>query len=85
MLISMRTTLVLDDVLLREAKHRAAERDMTVSDVVNEALRDAFRQAPQAAPPFSMITYGRADRQVTHQPADFAADAELDDRRALGR
>jgi hypothetical protein len=85
MLPSMRTTLVLDDVLLREAKHRAAERDLTVSQVVNEALREAFRQASQTAPPFSMITYGPSDRRVTHDPADFAADSELDDRTALAQ
>jgi len=85
MLIWMRTTLVLDDVLLRQAKRRAAERDMSVSDVVNEALRDAFRKAPQTAPPFSMITYGPTDRRVMHQPEDFAADSDIDDRRALVR
>ena len=81
----MRTTLVLDDGLLREAKHRAAERDLTVSQVVNEALREAFRQAPQTAPPFSMITYGPNDRRVTHQPAELAADSEVDDRTAMSR
>jgi hypothetical protein len=81
----MRTTLVLDDVLLREAKHRAAERDLTVSEVVNEALREAFRQPPQTSPPFSMITYGPRDRRVSHEPADFTADFEADDREALAR
>ena len=85
MLASMRTTLVLDDILLREAKHRAAERDLSVSEVVNEALREAFRQRPQTASPFSMITYGPSDRRVTHDPADFAADSELDDRTAMGQ
>jgi hypothetical protein len=83
MLTCMRTTLVLDDTLLREARHRAAERDLTISQVVNEAMRVAFRQSPQAAPPFSMVTYGRADRPVTHEPGDFAADAEADDRSGL--
>jgi hypothetical protein len=85
MLARMRTTLILDDFLLREAKHRAAERDLSVSEVVNEALREAFRHVPQTAPPFSMITYGPSDRRVTHQPAEFAADSEVDDRRAMAR
>jgi hypothetical protein len=85
MLISMRTTLVLDDGLLREAKHRAAARDLTVSQVVNEALREAFRQAPHSAPPFSMIIYGSSDRPVTHQPAELAAESEVDDRRVMAR
>jgi hypothetical protein len=83
--IWMRTTLIIDDALLREAKHRAAERDMSVSEVVNEALREAFRASPEARPPFSMITYGPRDRSVAHLPADFAADAEQDDRSGLGR
>ena len=85
MLIWMRTTLIIDDALLREAKHRAAERDLTVSDVVNEALRDVFGQEPPAAPPFQMLTYGSPGRRVIHTPADFAADAELDDRGSLSR
>lgn len=80
----MRTTLVLDDALLRQAKRRAAERDLTLSDVVNEALRESFRDAPPPALPFSLITCGRAGRRVRHEPADFAAELEDEDRRRLG-
>jgi hypothetical protein len=79
----MRTTLVLDDALLRQAKRRAAERSLTVSDVVNEALRDSFGRPLPAAPPFSMATYGRADRRVRHEPSDFAAELGDEDRRRL--
>jgi hypothetical protein len=79
----MRTTLVIDDVLLRQAKRRAVERDLTVSDVVNEALRESFRQTSPAAPPFSFVTYGGAARRVRHEPADFAAELEDEDRRRL--
>ena len=85
MLTCMRTTLVLDDTLLREAKHRAAERDLTVSQVVNEALRDAFRRPTYSAPSFSMVTYGPTDRRVTHEPGDFVIGSEADDQSALGR
>jgi hypothetical protein len=85
MITRMRTTLVLDDALLRQAKRRAAERDVTVSDVVNEALRESFRDAPRAAaPPFSLVTYGQAGRRVRHEPADFAAELEDEDRWRLG-
>jgi hypothetical protein len=80
----MRTTLVIDDGLLRQAKRRAAERDLTVSDVVNEALRESFRETSSAAAPFSMVTYGGAGRRVRHEPADFAAELEDEDRRRLG-
>lgn len=83
MITCMRTTLVLDDALLRQAKRRAAERNLTVSDVVNEALRDSFGRPLPAAPPFSMATYGRADRPVGHEPADFATELEDEDRARL--
>ena len=75
---------MLDDALLRQAKRRAAERDLTVSDVVNEALRESFRDVSPTAPPFSLITYGRAGRRVRHEPADFAAEFEDEDRSRLG-
>jgi hypothetical protein len=79
MLIPMRITLVIDDGLLRQAKHRAAERNLTVSDVVNEALREAFRQSAAAAPPFSMITYGGSEERIHDEPADFGAALEEED------
>lgn len=85
MLTCMRTTLIIDDALLRKAKHRAAERDLTVSDVVNEALRDSFRDTTPSTTSFSMITYGPVGRLVTHQPGDFAEDAEIDERSNLAR
>jgi hypothetical protein len=74
--------LVIDDGLLRQAKHHAAERNLTVSDVVNEALREAFRQHVAAVPSFSMITYAGSEGGVHHEPADFAAALEEED---LGR
>lgn len=83
MLISVRTTLVLDDGLLRRAKRRAAERNLTVSDVVNEALRESLSRPVPTAPPFSMITYGPADHPVRHEPSDFADVLEADDRDGL--
>jgi hypothetical protein len=83
MLIRMRTTLVLDDELLRQAKRLAAERNTTLSDVVNAALREAFERPAPPAPPFEMITYGRANAPVQHEPADFADELEDEDRRSL--
>jgi hypothetical protein len=80
MITCMRTTLVLDDTLLRQAKRRAAERNLTVSEVVNEALRDSFSRPVPAAPPFSMTTFGKASRRVRHEPSDFAAALEDEDR-----
>ena len=84
MIISMRTTLVLDNQLFRQAKRRAAERNLTLSDVVNEALQESFKDPARAtASPFSMITYGRARGRVHHEPADFAERLEDEDRDRL--
>lgn len=80
MLTCMRTTLVLDDALLRQAKRQAADRDLTVSQVVNEALRAAFDRPAASAPPFSIVTYGRLDRSVRHEPSDFDVEADTEDR-----
>jgi hypothetical protein len=76
MIVRMRTTLVLDDELLRRAKYRAAERNLTVSDVVNQALRAALSEPAPTAQPFTMPTYG-AGATVRHEPSDF--DPTLED------
>jgi hypothetical protein len=83
MIACMRTTLVLDDGLLRQAKRRAAERNMTVSQIVNEALRDSLRRPARQAPPFSMITYGEPARRVRLEPADMSALLEDQDLQSL--
>jgi len=43
----MKTTLNLDDGLLREAKKRAAEEGTTLTHVVEEALRGALTPQPE--------------------------------------
>jgi hypothetical protein len=83
MLSYMRTTLVLDDGLLRQAKRRAAERNTTVSQVVNEALRESFRRPPEKALPFSMVTYGDPARRLRFEPADMSAILEEQDLQSL--
>jgi Arc/MetJ family transcription regulator len=42
--MAMKTTLNLDDRLLREAKKRAADRGTTLTRVVEDALRDALQE-----------------------------------------
>lgn len=73
MITCMRTTLILDDALLRRAKRRAAELGTTLSALVNDALRNALRQKQAAAPPppFKMVTYGKGSPRTHHEPADF--------------
>ena len=42
----MRTTVVIDDELLRQAKQEALDRGVTLSKVIEEALRDRFADRP---------------------------------------
>lgn len=50
MVICMKTTLNLDDQLLREAKQLAAERSATLTSVIESALRDALAAARAREP-----------------------------------
>jgi hypothetical protein len=57
----MRTTLVIDDALLRELKRRAAEQNRTLSDVTQDTLRRGLavataprRRKPSRLPAFAM-------------------------------
>jgi hypothetical protein len=79
----MRTTLVIDDALLRQAKQHAAGRGMSLSELVSVALRSALARAEHATPPpFEMVTYGRGPT-AQHEPADFAAIAADEDAEGL--
>lgn len=81
----MRTTLVLDDDLARAARQRALELGLTLSELVNRALRDLLtREEGQAETPFSMPVYGGAS-SVDHRPADLWSQAEQDDLLSMGR
>ncbi|HEY7894710.1 MAG TPA: CopG family transcriptional regulator [Gemmatimonadaceae bacterium] len=57
----MRTTLRLDEALLRDAKRFAIETRRTLTAVIEDALREALarrsRRAPTSPPP--LPTYGR--------------------------
>jgi hypothetical protein len=84
MLICMRTTLVLEDELVRQAKKRATDAGLTLSELVNLALRDRLAASEAMAARFEMITYGRERPPVRHEPGDFAEAFEHDDGAALG-
>jgi len=49
MLLCMRTTLDINDVLFRAAKRKAAERGTSLRDVVETALRQHLGKAPGKA------------------------------------
>lgn len=73
----MRTTISLDDELLRRAKREAAERGTTLSGVIADALRcDLERGHPhQPLEPFTMVTFFGAGGSP--------ADVDIDDNSAL--
>ncbi len=72
MLITMRTTLILDDHLLRAAKLRAAANGLTLSRVVEDALRESLmtrRVAEnQVGLLYEPLTYGRPGTSSAIEP-----------------
>lgn len=56
----MRTTVNIEDSLLRRAKQQAAASDHTLSEVVEEALRVSFASRPASGDrrPVSLVTWG---------------------------
>lgn len=61
----MRTTVTIDDDLLRQAKRAALDSDRSLSDVVAEALRELLCRRP-AKPEYrvELITAGHGSRVV---------------------
>lgn len=57
----MRTTVRLDDDLLREAKVRAAEQGISLTQLIDESLRERLsgRAARVGVKPFRLHTYGK--------------------------
>ena len=67
MLLCMRTTIRLDDRLLRELKKHAAARGHTLTAVIDEAVRQFLARTAAGggrpkAPPFRVITFKSALR-----------------------
>lgn len=54
MFICMRTTLNLDDEILKAVKHKAAESGMTMTQVIEDALRDALQRPDPVETPFRL-------------------------------
>jgi hypothetical protein len=72
----MRTTVRLDDALVREAKVRAAEQGITFTQLLDESLRErlAARPRPKKAGPFRLRSYGKRGTRP---------GVDLDDNRAV--
>jgi len=58
MLLFMRTTVRLDDTLLKEVKRFATENNQTLTSVIEEALKEklARREVAKERKPFRLIT-----------------------------
>lgn len=54
MLICMRTTLNLDDELMRLVRRRAADTGRTITQLIEAALHDALTPTVQGQPPFEL-------------------------------
>lgn len=80
MLRCMRTTVRLDERLLREAKSVAARERRTLTAVIDEALRQFLaRRSPGGAkrPPFSLTTFGEGGLRPGVDLDDTAALIDL--------
>ena len=71
----VKTTLNLDDRLFREAKKMAAERGVTLTQVIEEALRAALAQPPDRGAPLRLRWPTRQGRRPP--------DVDIADRDAL--
>ena len=61
----VRTTVSIPDALLAKARRRAAQEDITLSELVEAALRERLLATPVPPPstPFRLITFGRGGTQ----------------------
>ncbi|HEU5105348.1 MAG TPA: hypothetical protein VFU11_05865 [Solirubrobacterales bacterium] len=57
----MRTTVRLDDALLKKAKVHAAEQGITLTQLLDESLRERLATRPRetSLEPFQLTTYGK--------------------------
>ncbi len=90
MLICMRTTLNLNDDLVRQAKKRAAAEDRTLTSVIEDALRRllASSGALDRREPYTVELMVRSDLQTgldPNDPAFYKQIFEQDDFEKYGR
>ncbi len=82
----MRTTLVIDDNILAQAKRHALAADITLSELVARALREHLREG--ALPPdvpFVLATWGPDAPSQHLGPAEIWAAQEAEDLARLQR
>ena len=72
----MRTTIRLDDELMREAKVRAAQQGITLTQLIDESLRERLSTRPRP-------TKGRAFRLRSYGKGGTRPGIDLNDNRAV--
>lgn len=84
----MRTTVRLEDALMKEAKVRAAEEGITLTQLIAEALRSrlaGMRGVEDAGAPVDLPSYGKGGLRAGVDLSDNRAVSDLlDDDLALG-
>jgi len=55
----MRTTILLDDELIRSFRDAAREKGISLSAFLAEAGRSALKEQAPRAQPFELVTYGK--------------------------
>ncbi len=78
----MRTTLDIDDHVLRQAKQLAAREGKTLTRIVEEALRDRLGRPSKSAKPFRVRLLTKKGRLI---PGVSLADRDLLYERMEGR
>jgi len=72
----MKTTLVIDDGVMRRLKEEAARRRTTISDLVEAALRALLDRRPErgdSVPPLPAFDLGRAQVDISDREALYQA------------
>ncbi|MBM4321874.1 MAG: hypothetical protein FJ125_18535 [Deltaproteobacteria bacterium] len=64
--------MIIDDTLLRRAKELASRMGLSLSGLVEHALRDALATRPESVDAFRMPTYGEPGAGVRHEPDELA-------------
>jgi hypothetical protein len=76
----MKTTLLLKDDVVRQAKKRAAELGLTFSEFTERSIRDALAERPRSATRLSLPTVGHGLPSFDHTVAALKALETEDDR-----
>lgn len=77
----MRTTISLDERLVSQLKHRAAQQGTSVSKLVEQAVRLFVRTPRECAgsPTFELVTFGAGGRFSRHNIDKTSVLVEADD------